>query len=105
MEKIESTICFEYYLSDKPDESDDVENETNYIVAEYAVENCQWLSDQSVNQKGSTTQKPQQKQWRGYAILEPTDVVQTPLFDQNLILDRPRRGATTTQGSNKKSNC
>ena len=32
--------------------------------------------------------------WGGYKILESFDVIKTPLFDQNVILDRPCRSAT-----------
>ena len=64
MEKVESTICFEYYLSSSKQND---EKDHNYIVAEYAVDQCQWSGEQA-HQKDSTIQKPQQKQWRGYKI-------------------------------------
>ena len=67
----------------------------------------QWSGDIHASHKDSTIQKPKQ-QWRGYKILS-SDVIETPLFDQNLILDRPRRSAAAgaaataaiTHGSNK----
>ena len=69
------------------------------------ADQCQWFGNTSAKYKDSTIQKPKQ-QWRGYKILESSDVIETPLFDQNLILDRPRRsaaagGAATTDRSNK----
>ena len=101
MEKVESTICFEYYLSNSKQND---KKDHNYIVAEYTVDQCQWSGDIHASHKDSTIQKPKQ-QWRGYKILS-SDVIETPLFDQNLILDRPRRsaaagGAATTDRSNK----
>jgi hypothetical protein len=47
IENVESTICFEYSLSNKPaGEFDDKQNDHDYIVAEYAIqEQCQWIDD------------------------------------------------------------
>ncbi len=103
MEKVESTICFEYYLSGSKQND---EKDHNYNVAEYAVDQCQWSGEQA-NQKDSTVQKPQQKQWRGYKILDSSDVIETPLFDRSLILDKPRRiaAATTTTTTRQQKKC
>ena len=80
-------------------------NDHDYIVAEYAIQQCQWIDDKHQCQKSSTTtiQQSRQNKWRGYAILESSDVIETPLFEQNPIIDssRSRRGSTTTPDAAK----
>ena len=50
--------------------------------------------------------RARQNKWRGYAILlESSDVIQTPLFEQNPIIDssRSRRSTATTMQQKSKS--
>ena len=100
MEKFDSTICFEYSLSNEQVEFDDNEKDHDYIVANYAVHHCQWLDDEHPNQNSSKNQQPQPqpKKWRGYALLEPLEVIETPLLDRNPVLTttRSRRSTTAT---------
>ncbi len=47
IEKVESTICFEYSLSNKlaAEKFDDEQNIHHYIVAKYEIQHCQWIDD------------------------------------------------------------
>ena len=94
MEKFDSTICFEYSLSNEQIEFDD--NEKDH---DYAVHHCQWLDDEHPNQNSSKIQQPQPKKWRGYALLEPLEIIETPLLDQNPVLTTTRFRRSTTARS------
>ena len=97
MEKFDATICFEYSLSNEQVEFDDNEKDHDYIVANYAVHHCQWLDDKHPNQNSSKIQQPQPqpKKWRGYALLEPLEVIETPLLDRNPVLTTTRSRRST----------
>ena len=101
MEKFDSTICFEYSLSNEKVEFDENEKDHDCIVANYAVHHCQWLDDEHPNQNSSKIQQPQSqpKKWRGYALLEPLEVIETPFLDRNPVFTttRSRRSTTATQ--------
>ena len=44
----------------------------------------------------SKIQQPQPKKWRGYALLEPLEIVETPLLDRNPVLTTTRFRRSTT---------
>ena len=59
IENVESTICFEYSLSNKPaGEFGDEQNDHDYIVAEYAIQQCQWIDDKHQCQKKINNNHP-----------------------------------------------
>ena len=95
MEKFSNEICFEY--SETDDDESDYRNNNNFIVADYAVNHSEWTHD-DINASETAlltithpSRQPKQKGWTGYAALAPSEVIPTPLFEQNPVIETARR--------------
>lgn len=84
MEDVGKSICFEFVLA-----GDDTDCDPQYIVADYAIEECVWRVDEHTRHCDSSNEKLSTaplKGWTGYAMLDPSVQATTPLFERDDVV-------------------
>ena len=84
MEDVGKSICFEFVLA-----GDNTINDPQYIVADYAIEECVWRVDEHTRHCDSSNEKLSTaplKRWTGYAMLDPFVQATTSLFERNDVV-------------------
>ena len=79
MESVNKNVCFQYF-----EENND---EPQYIVAKFAVDNCIWNSDTS---NTSTTTMTKKSNFKGWALLADGEQTRVPFLDQAIEVSGKR---------------
>ena len=88
MESVNKNVCFQYF-----EENND---EPQYIVAKFAVDNCIWNSDDTSN---TSITKKQISNFKGWALLEDGEQAPVAFLDQAIEVS----GKRSRKQSSKKN--